>query len=42
MILEQQKKVHEQMQGLKRYLAELDYKDWYYTTAIKNGTEKRD
>lgn len=40
MILEQKEIVLGQIDELKNCLKELEYKEWYYTEAIKAGTEK--
>ena len=40
MILEQKKIVLGQIDELKNCLKEFEYKEWYYTEAIKAGTEK--
>lgn len=40
MILEQKEIVLGQIAELKDCLKELEYKEWYYTEAIKAGTEK--
>lgn len=40
MILEQKKIVLGQIAELKDCLKEFEYKEWYYTEAIKAGTEK--
>ena len=39
-IKEQRQHVLDQIEQLNFYLKELDYKDWYYQEAIKDGTEK--
>lgn len=38
LIKEQRQFILDQMEQLKYYLLELDFKDWFYRTAIKNGT----
>lgn len=40
LIKEQRQSVQDQMDQLKYYMEELDYKDWYYRTAIAKGSEK--
>lgn len=40
MILEQKQIVLSQIAELKNCLKEFEYKEWYYTEAIKAGTEK--
>lgn len=40
LIKEQRQFILDQMEQLKYYLSELDFKDWFYRTAIKNGTTK--
>ena len=40
MILEQKEIVLAQIDELKNCLKEFEYKEWYYTEAIKAGTEK--
>ena len=40
MILEQKQTVLDQIAELKNCLKEFEYKEWYYTEAIKAGTEK--
>ena len=40
MILEQKEIVLGQIDALKNCLKEFEYKEWYYTEAIKAGTEK--
>lgn len=37
---EQRQSVLNQIDQLNYYLQELDYKDWYYQTAIKYGSEE--
>ena len=39
LIKEQRQFVLDQIEQLQYYLKELDYKDWYYRTAIEAGTE---
>lgn len=39
-IKDQRQHVLDQIEQLNFYLKELDYKDWYYRTAIAAGTEK--
>ena len=38
LIKEQRRFILGQMEQLKYYLSELDFKDWFYRTAIKKGT----
>lgn len=38
LIKEQRRFIMDQMEQLKYYLSELDFKDWYYRTAMKKGT----
>lgn len=40
MILEQKEIINSQINELKECLKEFEYKEWYYTKAIKAGTEK--
>lgn len=40
LIKEQRASVQDQMDQLKYYMEELDYKDWYYRTAIREGSEE--
>lgn len=40
LILEQKQVVLNQIKELKSCLKELEYKEWYYKTAIASGTEK--
>ena len=40
LIMEQKKSVLDQIAEYKKYLKEIEFKEWYYETAIKNGTEK--
>ncbi|MDE5868148.1 MAG: hypothetical protein K2H02_04310, partial [Anaeroplasmataceae bacterium] len=40
MILEQKHIIEKQMNDLNNCLKEFEYKEWYYKTAIKAGTEK--
>lgn len=40
LIKEQRQYVQDQIDQLQYYMQELDYKDWYYRTAIEAGTEK--
>lgn len=40
LIKEQRQSVLQQIEQLQYYLQELDYKDWYYQTAIKYGSEE--
>lgn len=40
LIKEQRQNVQDQMDQLKYYMKELDYKDWYYRTALQEGSEK--
>ena len=40
MILEQKKAIEKELKKLKDCYKELEYKEWYYKTAIKAGTEK--
>lgn len=40
MILEQKKFIQKQISELNTCLKEFEYKEWYYETAIKAGTEK--
>lgn len=40
LIKEQRQNVQDQMNQLKYYMEELDYKDWYYRTAIEKGSEE--
>ena len=35
----QKKRVQDQMNELKRFMDEIDYKIWYYETALAAGTE---
>ncbi|MBR3152104.1 MAG: MerR family transcriptional regulator [Clostridia bacterium] len=39
-IKEQKENILEQIEQFKYYLKEIEYKEWYYETAIKEGTEK--
>ncbi len=39
-ILEQKKNIQNQISDLNTCLKEFEYKEWYYETAIKAGTEK--
>lgn len=38
LIKEQRRFIMDQMEQLKYYLSELDFKDWFYRTAMKKGT----
>ena len=40
LIKEQRENVQKQIDQLNYYMQELDYKDWYYQTAIKYGSEE--
>lgn len=40
LIIEQKENILHQIKQLKYYLKEIEYKEWYYKTAIKAGTEK--
>ena len=40
LILEQKKSIENQIKDLNTCLKEFEYKEWYYQTAIKAGTEK--
>ncbi len=40
MILEQKQFIQNQIHDLNKCLQEFEYKEWYYKTAIKAGTEK--
>ncbi len=40
LIKEQKQNILSQIEQLKYYLKEVEYKEWYYETAIKEGTEK--
>lgn len=40
MILAQKKEIQKQIDDLNNCLKEFEYKEWYYETAIKAGTEK--
>lgn len=40
LIKEQKIKILDQIKELEYYLKEIEYKEWYYKTAIKAGTEK--
>ena len=40
MILEQKQAIEKELKKLKDCYKELEYKEWYYKTAIKAGTEK--
>ena len=40
MILEQKQVIQNQIKDLNNCLKEFEYKEWYYETAIKAGTEK--
>ncbi len=40
MFLERRRMVHEQMKELEETLKVIDYKCWYYETALEAGTEK--
>ena len=40
MILEQKESILAQIKELEYYLKEVEYKEWYYTEALKDGTEK--
>lgn len=37
---EQKKKVQKEMENLKETLSLIEYKEWYYTKALEDGTEK--
>ena len=39
-IKEQKQNILEQIEQFKYYLREIEFKEWYYETAIKEGTEK--
>ena len=39
-IEEQKQNILEQIEQFKYYLREIEFKEWYYETAIKEGTEK--
>ena len=39
-IKEQKELILEQIEQYKYYLKEIEFKEWYYETAIKEGTEK--
>lgn len=39
LFLEQKKKVKEQMEVLNKYMEKIDYKIWYYQTALSKGIE---
>ena len=41
LIIEQKESILEQIKQLKYYLKEIEYKEWYYTEALKDGNEKR-
>ncbi len=40
LIKEQKQKILKQIEEFQYYLKEIEYKQWYYETAIKAGTEK--
>ncbi|OKZ75061.1 MAG: MerR family transcriptional regulator [Clostridium sp. 26_22] len=40
LILEQKENILSQIKQLEYYLKEVEYKEWYYKQAIKEGTEK--
>ena len=40
LIKEQKELILKQIEEYKLYLKEIEFKEWYYETAIKNGTEK--
>ncbi len=40
LILEQKENIQKQIEALNLCLQEFEYKEWYYKTAIKAGTEK--
>lgn len=40
LIKEQKENILNQIKELKYYLKEIEYKEWYYETAIEAGTEK--
>lgn len=40
LILEQKKKIEEEIEALNKCYQEFEYKEWYYKTAIEAGTEK--
>ena len=40
LIKEQKENILNQIKQLEYYLKEVEYKEWYYKTAIKEGTEK--
>lgn len=40
LILEQKENILSQIKQLEYYLKEVEYKEWYYKQAIKDGTEK--
>ena len=40
LILEQKQNILSQIKQLEYYLKEVEYKEWYYKEAIKDGTEK--
>ena len=39
-IKEQKEKILEQIEQFQYYLKEIEFKEWYYETALKEGTEK--
>lgn len=39
MFIEQKKKINEQIDVLNKYMEKVNYKIWYYETAIKDGVE---
>ena len=39
-IKEQKENILEQIEQFQYYLKEIEFKEWYYETAIKDGTEK--
>ncbi len=41
LITEQKKEVEAQLSALQKTLATLEFKEWYYTTAKKDGTTER-
>lgn len=40
LVLEQKKQIEKEIKALQECLQEFEYKEWYYETAIKAGTEK--
>ena len=40
LIQEQKQNILNQIEKYNMYLKEIEFKEWYYQTALKNGTEK--